>query len=107
MQKQIDRCNKIKPYKLKEIQTHTTNSFIIYPYHNNRSIEIDNIQALQLELLLNKSIHSKEWILLGDQLYMWRNDPKYIQIDVYDYEISTEQYDWILKTLSDNNNFSL
>lgn len=73
------------PYKL-----FTTNDFI----------RINNIKALELELKLNLSTYSRQWIKLGDVLYKWRLDPSKYQISIpLDYSITFEQLEWIKKNL--------
>ena len=41
-------------------------------------MKISPKQAIDLEIKLNKSIYSKEWINLGNMLYKWRIDPTYL-----------------------------
>lgn len=40
------------------------------------NVNISHIQALDLEIKLNKSTFRNEWICLGDFLYNSRLDPK-------------------------------
>lgn len=67
----------------------------------NITVEINHVQALGLELLLNKSIHAKTWRGLGDALFLWRMNPIYIMTDVpIKLNIKREQMTWVIENLS-------
>ena len=72
---------KDKPYKL-----FTTDDFI----------NINHNIALQLELKLNRTTYSREWIKLGDVLYKLRLDPSLYNISIpLEYKITSDQLEWI------------
>ena len=74
-----------KPYKL-----FTTNDYI----------NINHNMALELELKLNVTKHSREWKELGDVLYKWRLDPSlYIVSIPLEYNVTSEQLEWIKNNL--------
>lgn len=58
-------------------------------------------EALSLELALNKSEYDRKWIKLGDRLYAWFDARKDVS---HNYKITTEQLQWLRKTLSKINN---
>jgi hypothetical protein len=63
-------------------------------------MKISPKQAIDLEIKLNKTIYSKEWIELGDILYKWRIDPTYYQIEnPLFFNITKEQMEWITKNI--------
>lgn len=77
-------------------------------------LNISSKQALDLELKLNTSPYSREWIQLGDILYAWRIDPRYYKLTCdTTYKISRAQYEWIKENIldysanSDDNQFIL
>ena len=51
-------------------------------------LNISHIQALNLEIILNKSDFRKEWIYLGDFLFNSRIDPKYYHVEKLEYQIT-------------------
>jgi len=70
-------------------------SLVYRPSSDDRDeyiIVVTSENALQIELLLNKSPYGYFWSDLGDILYKWYNDcpvnPTYI--------ITIEQYNWLL-----------
>ena len=75
-------------------------------------MKISPKQALDLEMKLNKSIHSRDWVALGDILYAWRLDPRFNSVTIYHtYKVTAEQLTWmkeiIIKDLDDNKYYSV
>jgi hypothetical protein len=76
---------KNKPYKL---------------FTTNDHININHYMALELEIKLNVTKHSRNWIKLGDVLYKWRLDPSlYIVSIPLEYKVTGEQLEWIKNNL--------
>jgi hypothetical protein len=70
---------------------------------STNSINISHIQALNLELKLNKSSFGKDWIYLGDFLFNSRINPKNYHVEKLEYQITNEQFDWIKINLEIDN----
>jgi len=75
-------------------------------------MKISPKQALDLEMKLNKSIHSRNWMALGDILYAWRLDPRFNSVTIcHNYKVTAEQLTWmkenIIKDLDDNKYYSV
>jgi hypothetical protein len=78
------------------------NNDVNYPYtvfcQNDKTKfkHISPSQAHSLEIILNKTQYSREWIKLGDMLFKWRINPIYYQMnDDYHYMVSNAQFNWI------------
>jgi len=56
-------------------------------------MKISPKQSIDLEIKLNKSIYSNEWIELGNMLYKWR-----IEHPLF-FNITKEQMEWVKKNI--------
>ena len=85
------------------INNYESKKDITHPYKlftKDDFIKINHIQALKLELKLNLSTHSRNWIKLGDTLYKWRIDTSIYEISIpLEYMVSFEQLEWIRQNL--------
>ena len=64
-------------------------------------IKVSSLQAIKLEVELNKSNNSISWIKLGDKLYEWRLHPRFHKTDVgLEYKITKEQMEWVSKNIT-------
>lgn len=64
--------------------------------HGNTICRISSKQALDLEILLNKSEYSKIWQELGNVLFKWRLQPQYYCVVIpLEYQITHAQLAWV------------
>lgn len=62
-------------------------------------LNIPKKYCLTLELLVNKSKHSRDWVLLGDKLYYFTH-PRNDNDSHNTYQITKPQYDFIKNCLN-------
>lgn len=78
---------------------HFVNIFKLLMSKISSYIIISPSDALNLELVLNKSEYGKKWKELGDTLYKCRLDPRSYNVDQTDFKITAEQVYWIKNTI--------
>ena len=66
---------------------HYKNNDSNYPYsvfcehYENKVMHVSPRQALDLEIILNKTANARTWIELGDILFEWRLNPEFYKIE--------------------------
>ncbi len=65
-------------------------------YFQNRHISITPREAIDIEIILNKTEYSRPWKAFGDILFKWRIDPRYYLVEcATHYFVSETQFEWI------------
>jgi shikimate kinase len=80
--------------------------YLVRYYTNGmpQEILINNNQALDLEIKINKSCYNIDWEILGDILYKWRLE-KAISNTIDEYYITKEQSEWILEHIDNSKRY--